>query len=185
MLKPGQTQGKGEDGPEHSRAGPCRVLEVLLEAILVFLLKVLCFLSDCFHSHQEISPSLGVSSATASCLWPPRWGVCWLIAAWFMASRVPAALSEFPAQPVHGGAREGTEEKDWKSLFCFTVIWIAAIPMRKESCHKVPVSGCAVYWGRALPHGNSANYKTPCFILERDSSTCSSNQVKEKSKNRD
>lgn len=113
--------------------------------------------------------------------------MCWLLAAWFLASRVPEALSEFPAQPVHGGragAREGTEEKDWKSLFCFTVIWIAAIPMRKESRHKVPVSGCAVHWDGALPHGNSANYKTTCFILEHDS-TCSSNQVKEKSKDRD
>lgn len=97
-----------------------------------------------------------------------------------MASRVPAALSEFPAQPVRGaGAREGTEEKDWKSLFCFTVIWIAVIPMRKESRHKVSVSGCTVHWGGAQPHGNSTNYKTTCFILEHDS-TCFSNQVKEK-----
>lgn len=40
--------------------------------------KALCSLVHCFNSHQEINPC-SVNDATASCLWPPRWGVYWFV----------------------------------------------------------------------------------------------------------
>lgn len=108
----------------------------LLETILVFLLKVLCSLVDCFHSHQEMSSSLGVSNATTSCLWLLRWGVCWLVQAgsWPAESLWPCLF--FLAQlSLSSWDKGGHRRKRLKGPFDFTVTWIAVVPMRKELCH--------------------------------------------------
>lgn len=79
----------------------CRVLQILFEAIFLFLVaKALCSLVHCLKSYQEISPCSGSAMPLVPACGRPGGECTGLFQGWSFVIRIIATLSPFVTHPV-------------------------------------------------------------------------------------